>query len=312
MTREVIADGIIDVLVGLCALYALWVQKNAMGFFCFIIILLYLACRQHSMNLWKKKNREELEKWKDKAEKKEIAEYRMNYEEEIKHLQNQINPHFLYNTLDSIRGQALAVGEEKLADMVEALSAFFRYSISRKGDIVSLEDEIRNVKTYVQIQQFRFEDRFELEFEWDASKDVMECLIPKMTLQPIVENAIFHGVELSMSPGKVIIRITETEERLLIYVIDNGVGMSKEKVRKLNESLNTWSAGVNNSMRIKQGEGNGMALRNVNERIHIYYGNLYGLSIYSTENIGTQVEIRLPAIKDEETVRRMLPQNELG
>lgn len=305
MKREGLADGLVDGFVGLSALYELLIRKNVAGFFCFLAVFAYIVFRQRGMKLLKKEYREEVAKWRAAAEKKEIAEYRLDCEEEIKHLQNQINPHFLYNTLDSIRGQALAVGEGKLADMVEALSAFFRYSISRKGNMVSLEEEIRNVKTYVQIQQFRFENRFELEFELDASNNVMECLIPKMTLQPIVENAIFHGVELSMSPGKVIVRIVETEERLLIYVIDNGVGMSKEKVRKLNESLNDWNAGGSNSPKVKHGEGNGLALRNVNERIHIYYGNLYGISIYSTEHIGTQVEIRLPAIKDEESVKHM-------
>lgn len=238
-------------------------------------------------------------------ERRQEEYYRLNWEEEIKRLQNQMNPHFLYNTLDSIRGQALAVGEIKLADMVEALSAFFRYSISRRGNIVSLEEEIRNIKTYVKIQKFRFEERFDLEIQMDATEALMECLMPKMTLQPIVENAIYHGIEMAMRPGVVTIRIVETNERLLIYVMDNGVGIPKDKLKKLNDSLNEKHNGTGQSMPVRQGEGNGLALRNVNERIQIYYGSSYGISIYSTVNVGTEVEIRLPLIRDEESLKNL-------
>ncbi|MGI6069229.1 MAG: sensor histidine kinase [Blautia sp.] len=310
MKKETAGDLAADGLAAVYLLYELLIQKNALLFLGLLLLFLYMVQKQRRMASLRQSFQEEVARWKKKAEQREITAHRSDCEEEIRWLQNQINPHFLYNTLDSIRGQALAVGEGTLADMVEALSAFFRYSISRRGNIVTLEDEIRNVKTYVQIQQFRFEDRFDLEIEMDASEDVMECLIPKMTLQPIIENAIFHGVELSMAPGKVLVRIVETQERLLIYVIDNGVGMSKEKVRRLNESLNEWEAKRDDTCR--QGEGKGMALRNVNERIRIYYGNLYGISIYSTENVGTQVEIRLPAIKDEKVGRQMQNQDGMG
>lgn len=124
----------------------------------FLGLFLYVSYRNYCLWNREKKYKEEIRKLRGKLERRQEEYYRLNWEEEIKRLQNQMNPHFLYNTLDSIRGQALAVGEIKLADMVEALSAFFRYSISRRGNIVSLEEEIRNIKTYVKIQKFRFEE----------------------------------------------------------------------------------------------------------------------------------------------------------
>lgn len=271
----------------------------------FLGLFLYVSYRNYCLWNREKKYKEEIRKLRGKLERRQEEYYRLNWEEEIKRLQNQMNPHFLYNTLDSIRGQALAVGEIKLADMVEALSAFFRYSISRRGNIVSLEEEIRNIKTYVKIQKFRFEERFDLEIQMDATEALMECLMPKMTLQPIVENAIYHGIEMAMRPGVVTIRIVETNERLLIYVMDNGVGIPKDKLKKLNDSLNEKHNGTGQSMPVRQGEGNGLALRNVNERIQIYYGSSYGISIYSTVNVGTEVEIRLPLIRDEESLKNL-------
>lgn len=271
----------------------------------FLGLFLYVSYRNYCLWNREKKYKEEIRKLRGKLERRQEEYYRLNWEEEIKRLQNQMNPHFLYNTLDSIRGQALAVGEIKLADMVEALSAFFRYSISRRGNIVSLEEEIRNIKTYVKIQKFRFEERFDLEIQMDATEALMECLMPKMTLQPIVENAIYHGIEMAMRPGVVTIRIVETNERLLIYVMDNGVGIPKDKLKKLNDSLNEKHNGTGQSVPVRQGEGNGLALRNVNERIQIYYGSSYGISIYSTVNVGTEVEIRLPLIRDEESLKNL-------
>lgn len=303
MKREAILDSVIVVGLALAAVFKLICQKQIEPFFLYLCLSGYIACRCLSFRHMEKEYARERQAFLEKLERKEREKYRLDCEEEIKHLQNQINPHFLYNTLDSIRGQALSVGEIKLADMVEALSSFFRYSISRRGNIVSLEEEIRNVKTYVKIQKFRFEERFDLKIEMDASDGVMECLIPKMTLQPIVENAIYHGIETGMRPGIVTVRIIETEERLLIYVTDNGVGISKEKLKKIHDTLNEKGSQEDHKLSAKQGEGNGLALRNVNERIHIYYGDGYGISIYSTVNVGTEVEIRLPTIKEKEALK---------
>ena len=113
---------------------------------------------------------------------------------EINALQSQINPHFLYNVLDSIRGQALSERSVELASMTEALATFFRYSISKKGNMVSLADEMKNVDNYLFIQRFRFGNKIEI-IKKIEDEELMNCLIPKLTLQPIVENAIYHGLE---------------------------------------------------------------------------------------------------------------------
>ena len=133
----------------------------------------------------------------------------------------------------------------------------------------------------------------------------MGYLLPKMTLQPIVENAIYHGIEMGLRPGIVTIRIMETNERLLIYVLDNGVGISEEKLKKLNDALNEKSSLSSSTVPVRQGEGKGLALKNVNERIRIYYGPAYGISIYSTLHVGTEVEIRLPIVKDEDLLKSL-------
>lgn len=298
------ADGVVLLLFFLNLIYFARVEENRPEILLSLLFLIYMGFKCYSAQKERKEFEQERKCWLMENEKTEEKRTRVTCEEEVRMLQNQINPHFLYNTLDSIRGQALASGDARLADMVEALAAFFRYSISRHGNIVTLEDEIKNVKTYVQIQKFRFEDRFDLEIETDASETVMECLIPKLTLQPVIENAIFHGLELSLKPGKVYLHITETEERLLLYVIDNGVGMEKEELKELNASLGGGPAPAKAPEPGGSGEGNGLALRNVNERIHIYFGEPYGITIYSTKGCGTEVEIVLPVIKDEDFIQK--------
>ena len=116
---------------------------------------------------------------------------------ELNALQNQINPHFLYNTLECIRGKAMVQGAEQIANMTEALSAFFRYSISIQENLVTLEQELQNTKNYFLIQKYRFGNRFHLRIFLVEESEAGEYLMPKMTLQPIVENAIFHGLEKS-------------------------------------------------------------------------------------------------------------------
>ncbi|MBA4698317.1 MAG: sensor histidine kinase [Ruminococcus sp.] len=209
-------------------------------------------------------------------------------------LQNQINPHFLYNTLDSIRGQALIDGVEEIADMTEALSAFFRYSISRKGNLVRLRDEIRNVDNYMKIQQFRFEDKFILEKKIECSEQALGCYVPKMILQPIIENAIFHGLELLEGQGKITLRIEETVSKIRIQIADKGKGISDKQLRSLNEQFIT-PGGQDTKGRF---EKRGIALNNVNERIQLYFGKEYGLYIRSAVNLGTQVDITIPKKTD--------------
>lgn len=209
-------------------------------------------------------------------------------------LQNQINPHFLYNTLEGIRGEALMAGQDNIANMTEALSTFFRYTISDVGHSVTVEQELQSVENYFIIQKFRFEDRLNLTVNLPEHKqDALNCYMPKLVLQPIVENAIVHGIEPKVGVGNIIITITITEKRLLITISDDGVGMDKEQLTQLQERLNVRFI---DKPEIVKGKRGGIALVNVNNRLKLMYGEEYGLTIYATPGVGTDVEIALPRL----------------
>jgi len=207
---------------------------------------------------------------------------------ELNALQSQINPHFLYNTLDSIRGYALRQDMDEIADMTEALSSYFRYSISGKESIVTVGDELENIENYMLIQKFRFGDRVELytEMEDPALED---CAIPRMTLQPVVENAVLHGLESSTRKGIVNVHIRSVYQDLEIRVRDNGVGMNEETLRELNERL-----AHPDRQEAKDGKHTGIALPNVCERIRLNYGEAYGIHAFSSPDAGTEMLIRMP------------------
>lgn len=237
-----------------------------------------------------------LSKLKDYTEREYTAQI-LKKQAEINALQSQINPHFLYNTLEALRGQALIEGVEQIANMTEALSTFFRYSISQKGNIVTLADELRNVDNYLIIQQYRFNNKFNIIKKLDdEDTNIMEYRLPKLTIQPIIENAIFHGLETKIGKGNITIKAYTTEKRLVIIVTDDGVGMVKAKLDKLNESL---TSGILYSPDNTNTRQSGIALINVNERIRLYFGNKYGITVSSTQGFGTSVEIVLPANIDD-------------
>lgn len=176
--------------------------------------------------------------------------------------------------------------------MAEALAAFFRYSISHSDDIVSLGKELNNIKRYFVIQGYRFSKRFSLVV--DISEDdiaIWGYPIPKLMIQPLVENAVFHGLEKKSGKGSVTISTSRTQRRLYLYVVDDGVGMSQEKMREINRAI---YAETNSSPAGSSGGGTGIALRNINRRIQYLYGKEFGLNLESTEGFGTQIEIALP------------------
>jgi len=210
-------------------------------------------------------------------------------------LQNQINPHFLYNSLEGIRGEALTAGLNNVAEMTEALATFFRYTISNMEHLVTIEDELANIENYYIIQQYRFGERLNLSIEYDCEDraEILKYRLPKLTLQPIVENSIFHGIERKMGKGNVCISLETTPKRLIITVSDDGLGMEEERLRELNEKLKTQSFDYVKPDSEKRG---GIAIINVNNRIKLLFGEEYGISIYSTVNVGTDVEITLPLI----------------
>lgn len=208
-------------------------------------------------------------------------------------LQNQINPHFLYNTLEGIRSEALIAGMDNIADMTEALATFFRYTISNLDNLVTVEAELNNIENYYFIQQFRFEDRINLEiiFDSDNKEEISALFLPKLILQPIIENAIFHGIERKLGKGNIRINLKDTERRLIINIIDNGFGIEEDKLKELNEKLRVYS--LENEQK-DNGKKGGIAIINVNNRIKLLFGEEYGVYIYSTINVGTDVEITLP------------------
>lgn len=215
-------------------------------------------------------------------------------------LQNQIN-HFLYNTLESIRGEAIIAGLDSIADMTEALARFFRYTITKVENLVSVEEELDNCETYFGIQKYRFGDRLQLHIDYDIAEyeKIMNCRIPKLTLQPILENSIIHGVELKVGGGNLYIRFQCTKNRLLIRISDDGVGMDELTLAKLNQKLGKSTKAFHDNEE-KQG---GIALVNVNNRIHLIFGDEYGMHVYSVPGEGTDVEITIPILTDDRQVK---------
>jgi len=211
---------------------------------------------------------------------------------EMRSLQSQINPHFLYNTLDSIRARALVEGTEEIADMTEILSSFFRYCISGNESLVKVREELRHMEDYYAIQKFRFEDRISMNVEL-ADEEIRELYMPRMTLQPIVENAFIHGLEKVSRKGEILIRFEREDDRLVITVSDNGAGMDRNTLAEMNAKLKTVKASGNSGEK-----HSGIAVTNVNARIRLTFGEDYGIRVRSLEGNGTDVIVTIPVIDD--------------
>ncbi len=206
---------------------------------------------------------------------------------ELSFLQSQINPHFLYNTLESIKGLAADEGSSQIFELTTALSLFFRYSI--KGpDMVSLERELIIIKNYILIHQIRFGKR--LKVEYDISKECLGCLVPRMILQPIVENAIKHGIEPLQRTGLLRIKGYRDGENLFLFVEDNGMGLSPVKLEEINASIERRSAADS----LDGYSESGIGLANVHDRIRINFGQTYGIRMTSELEGGTTVSIKIP------------------
>ena len=231
------------------------------------------------------------------AYQKEYTAQLLQKQAELDSLQSQINPHFLYNTLESIRGQAVEDGSIQTAEMIELLSRLFRYTISQRGDLFSLDQELRSVDHYLRIQQYRFDNRFEVSKTYDENDiHLLSHKIPKLSLQPIIENALYHGLENLSKPGVIEIGITTTQSRLIIYISDNGIGIEPEALHALNEKLRTYTYKA--ETRTAGSEHTGIAISNVNARLKLLYGQEYGLTVFSTVGLGTRVEINMPLLEE--------------
>ena len=199
-------------------------------------------------------------------------------------------------------GRPLIAGLDGVADMTEALAKFFRYTITKVENLVSVEEELDNCETYFGIQKYRFGDRLNLHIEYDPGEYemIMNCRIPKLTLQPILENSIIHGTELKIGAGNLYIRFACTQDRLIICISDDGVGMDEETLAALNHKLRRMTMTIHGSPEEKQG---GIALVNVNNRIHLIFGDEYGMHIYSVPGRGTDVEITIPITSNDRDVK---------
>ena len=211
-------------------------------------------------------------------------------------LQNQINPHFLYNALEAIRTDALLADCEDIAETTEALATFFRYTISNVKEYVTFSDELDNAENYFTVQRCRFGDKISMELEIENEK-LLEARMPKLILQPLVENAVAHGLEGKLGPGTVRIIVENSDRTLFLRVRDDGVGIPDERVQRLNEQFAGDSGAPTGQQK------GGIALRNVNSRIRLMFGENYGLRVFSAEGIGTECCVTLPLLfrEDEPT-----------
>ena len=203
---------------------------------------------------------------------------------ELKALQAQINPHFLYNTLDSIAWMCERGRNADAVNMVHALARLFRISISRGHELIPIAKEIEHAESYLQIQKYRYKNQFTYEFDVDPG--CLDYYCNKITLQPIIENSINHGLDLLVEEGRIQVEVLQDGEDILFRVRDNGVGMSQEQVDAILEQ--------------DPEDRTGIVIRNVNDRLRIYFGAPYGLRITSELDVGTCVEIRMPKVKEGE------------
>jgi len=201
---------------------------------------------------------------------------------ELKALQAQINPHFLYNTLDSIAWMCEQGRNADAVRMVHALARLFRISISRGHELIPIAKEIEHAESYLQIQMYRYKNQFTYDF--DVDPDCLGYYCNKITLQPIIENSINHGLDLMVDEGRIDVLVRQDGDDIVFSVRDNGVGMSEEQIEAIMQHGPTDRTGI--------------GIKNVNDRLKIYFGKSYGLHITSEPDIGTCVEIRMPKIKE--------------
>jgi two-component system sensor histidine kinase YesM len=227
-----------------------------------------------SMNTMIDKINELLEQVKTEQVRLRKAEFEL--------LQSQINPHFLYNTLDAIVWLAEAGEQKKVVSMVGSLSDFFRISLNQGQDILDVREELQHVRSYLEIQQMRYQDI--LQYEICVPEELYSSRIPKITLQPLVENALYHGIKNKRGKGMIRIDGDMEDSDCILRITDNGRGMTPERLGQVREGIRNRNAC----------ETEIYGLYNVNERIRLNFGEKYGITITSTYGEGTCVTVRLP------------------
>ncbi|MFV0341657.1 MAG: sensor histidine kinase, partial [Anaerocolumna sp.] len=209
-----------------------------------------------------------------------VEEHESKRKNELNTLQAQINPHFLYNTLDIIVWMIEDERQDEAVRVVTALARFFRISLSKGKTIITVADELEHVRNYLMIQKMRYKNRFQ--YQIIATPEVMDLATIKLVLQPLTENAIYHGMEFMDGEGEIIIKAYLEEDELYLSVSDNGLGMTPEMIERLLKGD------------VSSKKGSGIGVKNVNERICVYFGMEYGLRIDSTPDEGTTIIIHLP------------------
>jgi len=213
-----------------------------------------------------------------------VADEKQKKELEFRMLQSQINPHFLYNTLNSIKWMATIQNASGIPEMTTSLARLLRNIAKGTSELITIKEELDLLKDYITIQQYRYGGSITVNYNI-MSEDLYECNIIKFTLQPIVENAIFHGIEPKLVEGIIDINIKKIDSnKIEIHVIDNGIGISEDKIEKLLSAKETTN----------KGSFNNIGISNVNERIKLTFGNEYGLNIKSKLNEYTNVIITIP------------------
>lgn len=203
---------------------------------------------------------------------------------ESKLLQAQINPHFLYNTLDTIIWLIEGGKQKEAIDVVVSLSEFFRVSVSKGKDIISIREEEMHIKSYLQIQQSRYYDI--LDYEINIPQELYYYQIMKLTLQPLVENSLYHGIKMTRTKGKITVNGELDSDMILLHVIDNGIGMDEDKLESLRKEIELPGSELST----------GFGLANVNKRIKLNYGEQFGLFIHSKQGEGTKITVKIPAV----------------
>ncbi len=225
--------------------------------------------------------------------KKIVLEQNERRKSELDALQSQINPHFLYNTLESITWMVEGERNDEAVFMISQLARLFRISLSKGRTIISIRDEIQHAQSYMNIQKIRYKNTFSVSF--DVDPDICSCSTVKLILQPILENAINYGVSGMDDTGEIRVEGKREGDDILLSVTDNGIGMSEEEA----------SLVLTDNSRVHK-HGSGVGLVNVNRRIQIYFGNEYGLNIQSEPDEGTTVTIRIPAVPYTEKGTKLL------
>jgi two-component system sensor histidine kinase YesM len=225
----------------------------------------------------------------------DVREEQRNLQDtELRLLQAQINPHFLYNTLDAIMWLTEAGEKEEAVSMLSSLSEFFRTTLSSGRDYVTLEEEDNHIRSYLNIQRFRYQDIMDYRIAFD--EDILPFYIQKMTLQPIVENALYHGIKNKRGMGLIEVGGHRAGGDIILTVRDNGIGMTKEQLTHLRNVLEGREAA--------EQEWNGFGMVNVQKRIRLGFGSAYGLTVDSVYGEGCTVTVRIPAVESD-AVRQM-------